>query len=47
MESRYALQTLAHTQATEAEQKKKILRGVFQQNLLLVCPDEMLSWSIE
>jgi hypothetical protein len=35
MESRYALQTLAHTQATEAEQKKKILRGVFQQNLLL------------
>jgi hypothetical protein len=32
MESRYALQTLAHPQATEAEQKKKILRGVFQQN---------------
>jgi hypothetical protein len=32
MESRYALQTLAHTQATEAEQKKKILRRVFQQN---------------
>jgi hypothetical protein len=41
MESRYALQTLAHTQATEAEQKKEILREGFfsrisMQDLTLV-----------
>jgi hypothetical protein len=35
MESRYALQTLAHTQATEAEQKKEILREGFFSRIVM------------